>query len=163
MQTVMTWINRDARPDDWPVIADFNRRMALESEAKVLDPATVAAGVQRVLADPALGRYFVAESDHQVIGQLMITLEWSDWRNATFWWLQSVYVAERWRGQGVFRGLYQHVESLARASQTVCGIRLYMDEHNARANRAYEALGIRRGNYLLLEKELPAGPAADPS
>lgn len=157
----MTWIIRDARPDDWSVIAGFNRRMALETEGKRLAPDVVAAGVQRVLADPGLGRYFVAEQDGEIIGQLMITLEWSDWRNATFWWLQSVYVAEPWRSKGVFRSLYQHVEALARATRTVCGIRLYMEEHNARAHRAYEALGIRRGGYLLLEKELPMGDAAE--
>jgi GNAT superfamily N-acetyltransferase len=156
----MTWIIREARSDDWPAIAEFNRRMALETERKRLEPGVVAAGVQRVLADPALGCYFVAENNGELIGQLMITLEWSDWRNATFWWLQSVYVTEPWRGRGVLRGLYNHVEALARATGTVCGIRLYMDEHNVRAHRAYEALGIRRGTYLLLEKELPLDSAA---
>jgi GNAT superfamily N-acetyltransferase len=155
----MSWTIRDARPDDWPVIVDFNLRMALETEHKKLDPARVTPGVRRVLADPALGRYFVAEHEGRIIGQLMITLEWSDWRNGMFWWLQSVFVDETWRGQGVFRGLYEHVERLARAEPSVCGIRLYMDEGNARAQRAYAALGIGTTGYLVLEKDLPADPA----
>jgi GNAT superfamily N-acetyltransferase len=151
----MTWIIREAGPDDWSAIAEFNRRMALETEHKALDAAVVGEGVQRVLADPALGRYVVAESDGRVIGQLMITLEWSDWRNGTFWWLQSVFVEESCRGRGVFRSLLEHVEQLAQADRSVCGIRLYMEEHNARAQRAYEAVGVARTGYVVLEKIWP--------
>jgi GNAT superfamily N-acetyltransferase len=152
----MTWIIRDARPDDWRTISEFNRRMARETEHKTLDAAVVEQGVRRVLADPALGRYVVAESDGRVIGQLMITLEWSDWRNGMFWWLQSVFVEESWRGRGIFRSLLARVEQLAQADSSVCGIRLYMEEHNARAQRAYEAAGLARPGYVVLEKIWPA-------
>ena len=94
---------RPAQPDDWPVVVDFNSRLAEESEGKVLDRAHLVPGVQALLADPAKGRYFVAEKDGQIIGQLMHTREWSDWRNGDIWWLQSVYVHPDYRRQGVFR------------------------------------------------------------
>lgn len=158
---LMSCVIRDARPDDWTVITEFNRRMALETERKALDAALVGAGVRRVLADPALGRYYVAEHDGRIIGQLMITFEWSDWRNGMFWWLQSVYVDEAWRGRGVFRRLCTHVERLARMEDSVRGIRLYMANTNTRARRAYDALGIHATGYVVLEKQLPDGAGDD--
>jgi GNAT superfamily N-acetyltransferase len=149
-----TWSIRDARPADAPAVAEYNRLLALETEERALDMRLLEPGVRRLFADRALGRYFVAEAAGRVIGQVMVTYEWSDWRNGLLWWLQSVYVATDWRRHGVFRGLYQHVESLARSEPEVCGIRLYMEEHNTRARHTYEALGFTNPGYLVLEKLL---------
>src|SRR5205807_978659 len=125
--------------------------LALETETRRLDLATVNAGVKALLADQSKGVYFVAESGGQIAGQLLITYEWSDWRNGNFWWIQSVYVAEPFRGQGVFRALFGHLRDLAAANKDVCGLRLYMDAHNASARGAYARLGMKRTNYEVFE------------
>jgi ribosomal protein S18 acetylase RimI-like enzyme len=127
--------------------------MALETEHKRLDPATVGKGVQTALGNPAHGRYFVAEIDGQVVGQLMITYEWSDWRNAVFWWIQSVYVLPEARRHGVFRALYDHVEALARATPGVCGLRLYVENDNMRAQKTYVGCGMANAGYLVMETD----------
>src|SRR4051794_30784856 len=101
---------RRAVPADAPVVVEFNRLLAQESEGKALDPAVLSAGVAAALADPARGLYFLAEQDGQVLGQILITTEWSDWRNGWFWWIQSVYVRPEARRRGVFRALFEHVE-----------------------------------------------------
>ena len=95
----------------------------------------------------------MGERDGEVVGQLLITYEWSDWRNGNFWWIQSVYVKEALRGRGVFRALFAHVEKLAKARKDVCGLRLYMDTHNAPARKTYERLGLKRTNYELFEMD----------
>ena len=141
---------RDARIEDTEIIARFNEALALESEGVRLDPATIRAGVKAVLADPAKGRYFVAERSGKIAGALMITYEWSDWRNAMFLWLQSVYVDPGHRKEGVFRALYHHVEAIA-FSPGHCGLRLYMDRENSAAWKTYERLGMSHGSYILLE------------
>src|ERR1043165_6056439 len=105
----MNPIIRLARLDDLDVICEFNRLIAKETEAKHLDAATLKAGVAAMFGDASKGRYYVAEHGGQVVGQLGITCEWSDWRNGNFWWIQSVYVARQARRHGVFRALYQHV------------------------------------------------------
>jgi ribosomal protein S18 acetylase RimI-like enzyme len=143
---------RQAGPADVTIIADFNRRLALESEHKALDVATLTAGVAAVLADEARGVYFVAESDGAVVGQLLITLEWSDWRNGWFWWIQSVYVREDHRRAGVFRALYEHVAARARQRGDVVGLRLYVERENARAQATYDRLGMAATGYLVLER-----------
>ena len=109
------------------------------------------AGVKAQLTDPARGIYHVAEIRGKIVGQLLITYEWSDWRNGNFWWIQSVYVAPEFRGQGIFRALFSHVRSLARARKDVCGLRLYMDVHNGTARRAYERLGMVHTDYQVFE------------
>ena len=149
---------RDATLADAATIVDFNRRLALESEGKRLDIDTLALGVERALGDRALCRYFIAERDGRIIAQTMITYEWSDWRNGMFWWIQSVYVETDCRSQGVFRSLYQHIEALARATQGICGLRLYVEEHNAPALATYQRLGMRPGGYLVYECDW-TGPA----
>ena len=146
---------RRAVPSDTAVIADFNLRLAEETELLRLDPATVGAGVATLLADTAQGLYFIAEVDGTVAGQLMITYEWSDWRNGNLWWIQSVYVEPRLRGAGVFRALFNHVRDLANAEPHVTGLRLYMDAHNSGARRTYERLGLKRTNYEVFEMTLP--------
>lgn len=144
---------RAALAHDLDFIANGNEAMALETEHKTLDAATVRKGVQTALENPAHGRYFVAEIDGQVVGQLMITYEWSDWRNAVFWWIQSVYVLPAARRHGVFRALYDHLEALARATPGVCGLRLYVENDNMRAQQTYLGCGMVNAGYLVMETD----------
>lgn len=139
-----------ARPEDTPTIVRFNIALAEESEGLRLDPQTVEAGVRRMFSDPALGRYFLAvSSTGERLGQLMITTEWSDWRNCMIWWLQSVYTAPEHRGGGVFRALCEHV--LGEAGETGCRVRLYVERGNSRAIAAYRALGFDHCSYDVME------------
>lgn len=142
---------RKARPADAAVIAAFNRKLAWETEKHRLNSVLVGRGVRSLLKDTAKGTYFVAEQDGVIVGQLLITDEWSDWRNGYFWWLQSVYVASDYRRDGVFRGLFQHVEKLARSRRDVCGLRLYVEKNNHRALAAYERLGMKQTHYDIYE------------
>ena len=144
---------RVARVADAAVIARFNRELALETESRKLSPQRVLRGVKALLADAAKGTYFVAESGGEIIGQLLITYEWSDWRNGNFWWIQSVYVASAWRGRGVFKALHAHIERLARKRKDVCGVRLYVDAHNTRAKEVYARLGLKATHYELWERD----------
>ena len=148
---------RKAELSDAAVIADFNVRLAAESEALRLDPAIVAAGVHALLLDPAKGVYFVAETESMVVGQLMITYEWSDWRNANIWWIQSVYVREDFRGRGVFRKLFDYLQGEARRQEGVCSLRLYMHADNSPARQTYEKLGLQRTHYEVYEREVENG------
>lgn len=147
----MTITVRPADTADADFVAHGNAAMALETEHKQLDLAIVGAGVRAALADPGKGRYFIAERDHQRVGQLMFTCEWSDWRNGTFWWIQSVYVLPEARRSGVFRALFRHVESLARQDPAVCGIRLYVERENARAQATYRHCGLEDAGYTVME------------
>ncbi len=142
---------REATPEDADTIAGFNSAMALETEGKALEAELIGAGVDALLGDRRKGRYWVAESDGRVVGQIMVTYEWSDWRNATIWWIQSVYVHPEHRRQGVFTALYQHVENIARGETGVCGLRLYVEKANGRAQATYVALGMSKDNYLVME------------
>lgn len=144
---------RPARMQDASVIADYNRALARETEGRDLDPERIGPGVVAVLEDATKGRYLVAERDGVVIGQLMVTFEWSDWRNGMFWWIQSVYVAPDERGRGVFGALYRAVESEARANPGICGLRLYMEHHNERARVAYVKLGMKPAGYEVFETD----------
>jgi GNAT superfamily N-acetyltransferase len=143
---------RQAGPADAAVVAEFNRLLALESEGKELDRSLLEPGVRAALVDPAKGRYYVAERDGQVIGQLGVTYEWSDWRNGWFWWVQSVYVVVPARRQGVFRALFRHVEDAARTESGVVGIRLYVERDNRAAHDTYQGLGLDWTSYLVMEK-----------
>lgn len=143
---------RLAEPADAETIAQFNQRLAWESEQIRLDPATVLCGVRALLADPGRGRYYVACDGPRIVGQLMHTWEWSDWRNGQIWWLQSVYVDESVRRRGVFRRLFEHAREEARVDPEVVGIRLYVEGHNAPAHRTYEKLGFRQAGYFVMEQ-----------
>jgi ribosomal protein S18 acetylase RimI-like enzyme len=141
---------RRARSDDATTIAQFNIEMALESEDITLDPETIDRGVRAALADESKGIYFLAEIDRHIAGQLMITHEWSDWRNGDIWWIQSVYVPPAFRRRGVFRELYRYVEADAQRSGAV-KLRLYVERDNTSAQRTYESLGLHVSRYLLME------------
>ena len=142
---------RNAKLGDAETIAEFNSAMALETEDLALDPNRMRAGVEAVLADDSKAFYLVAEVDGSLVGQLMVTYEWSDWRNGVFWWVQSVYVRPGHRGQGVYKSLYAETQSRATAAGNVCGIRLYVEHENERAQRIYEHLGMKNTSYHLYE------------
>lgn len=147
---------RAGRPRDAEPLISFNIAMALETEGKALDPGLVERGVRRALADGARGLYFVAEGDGLILGSLFLTREWSDWRDAWFWWIQSVYVLPDQRRAGVFRALYAEVEARARAAGDVCGLRLYVEGDNRGARRCYEQLGMGHASYEMYEQALDA-------
>jgi ribosomal protein S18 acetylase RimI-like enzyme len=142
---------RPATLDDSPLIVEFNRLMAHETEGKALDTAVLTNGVRAALSDAGKGLYFIADDDGVVVGQTMVTTEWSDWRNGWFWWIQSVYVRPEARRRGVFKALYQHLLEAARRAPSVIGIRLYVEHENRRAQETYLSLGMKRTGYLLLE------------
>lgn len=144
---------REARRSDAGTIADFNTRMAEETEGRPLAEATIRAGVVAVLEDSSKGRYWLAEVSGEVVGQLMVTYEWSDWRNGLFWWIQSVYVREDFRRKGVFSALHRHVEERARDHRDVCGLRLYVEHENRRAQQTYRALGMTAPGYEIMETD----------
>ncbi|HYO47230.1 MAG TPA: GNAT family N-acetyltransferase [Gemmatimonadota bacterium] len=145
---------RAARAADADVIAEFNRRLASESEGRELDPDTLARGVAALLSDPTRGQYWVAEDEGEPVGQCLVTTEWSDWTNGRYWWFQSVYVAPEWRGRRVFRALWDHVESSARKEGDVASLRLYVERDNTSARAVYEKLGMEQTGYLVYEKWL---------
>jgi len=144
---------RPAAPDDAGVIAAHNIAMAMETEGRALDPATVRAGVEAVFADPRRGFYLLAEAGGEVVGQAMVTYEWSDWRNGDFWWIQSVYVAPAFRRQGVFTRIFAAVEAAARERPGVVGLRLYVEKENTAAQETYQRLGMARSDYVFFEQE----------
>jgi ribosomal protein S18 acetylase RimI-like enzyme len=143
---------RPAALADAAVLVEFNRRMAEETEGKALDEAMLAAGVTAGLADPRKALYFVAEEAGAVLGQIMVTFEWSDWRNGWLWWIQSVYVRPEARRRGVFRALYEHVRQAARQDPEVVGLRLYVERANQAAQQTYLRLGMEWTGYLVLER-----------
>ena len=136
-----------------PALARFNHAMALETEDLELDFERLEQGVRAVLEDPAKGFYTVAERDGQVIGQLLITYEWSDWRNGVFWWVQSVYVAPDHRGQGVYRQIYEAILNQAKQRDDVCGVRLYVEHNNEKAKLTYSRLGMGATEYEMWEDD----------
>jgi len=142
---------RTATTTDIPVIVDFQIAMAMETEDLQLNREVCSAGVRQVFERTALGRYYVAEVDGRVVASLMVTYEWSDWRNGLVWWIQSVYVVPQARRQGIYAGLYDHVRSLAKSDPDVRGIRLYVDRRNAAAQEVYARLGMDGGHYQVFE------------
>lgn len=140
---------RKAVVSDAGVIADLNSRLAEETEQMHLDRNLVRKGAEALTRDPSKGFYLVAEDAGRVIGQLMITCEWSDWRNGTFWWIQSVYVRREYRGRGVYTGLHRQVEKMARERGDIRGLRLYVEKNNETAQRSYRRLGMSETNYQM--------------
>jgi ribosomal protein S18 acetylase RimI-like enzyme len=140
---------RRATPADEAVVAHFNAELARESEGKLLHEPTLRRGVRAVLADRHKGFYTLAEVGGEVVGQVLITYEWSDWRDGWYWWVQSVYVPPAHRRAGVFRALFEHLKAAAVADPTVIGLRLYMERDNARARATYTSVGMEEEPYVL--------------
>lgn len=148
---------RLAQTRDIAVLVAGNYHMALETEQRHLDEERLIRGVSAVFEDAHRGFYLVAESGGQVVGQLMVTFEWSDWRNGTFWWIQSVYVKPEARRMGVYRSLYQHLMTLAEGQPDICGVRLYVETHNTIAQETYQNLGMQKAHYHLYEVDRVLG------
>ena len=142
---------RQANADDLATIVEFNARMAAETEGLTLDSVALTEGVRAALADESKAIYLVAEAEGRPVGTLMITSEWSDWRNGPIWWLQSVYVPPEWRRRGVFRALHRHAHQLARC-RGAKGLRLYVERDNSVAQTTYERVGMARSHYLMFER-----------
>ena len=157
-----TVVVRRARPEDIDRITEFNLRLAAESEDLALDPRRVRQGVSAIFRHADRGFYLMADGPDGAVGQLQVTYEWSDWRDAFFWWLQSVYVAPAWRRRGVLRALTGRAIELAREAGDVCGLRLYAHRENDSALEAYERLGLRPLDYRMLgfDLEVPGGKGA---
>jgi ribosomal protein S18 acetylase RimI-like enzyme len=145
---------REARSKDVTTLVDFNIRMARETENMLLDPGIVTHGVKAILEDRKNGFYLIAEVDGEVVGSLMVTTEWSDWRNGAFWWIQSVYVEPGFRRRGVFRALYEEVRERARKTEQVCGCRLYVERDNTSAQATYARIGLEETKYKVFEELL---------
>lgn len=144
---------RHATHDDSDVLVRFQIAMAQESEDKGLDAKLLASGIQHLLNHPAEGFYLVAEIADATAGALMVTFEWSDWRNGRFWWIQSVYVDAQFRRRGIYSALHHWVRSAALADRDACGIRLYVERENHSAQATYRALDMTQTNYRLFEEE----------
>ncbi len=138
--------------NDAAIFAEYNVALARESEGLTLDPAVVRRGVEAVLRDSSKGIYFAACENDTPVGLLLVTYEWSDWRDGNFWWLQSVYVHPDYRSRGVFKTLLAHVLEQAQKDPAVCGFRLYVDARNQRAQEVYHRLDFERTNYQVLER-----------
>jgi GNAT superfamily N-acetyltransferase len=148
-----TMILRTATPSDAQTIASHNVAMALETEGRELDPSRTLLGVMAIIEDRSKGFYLLAEEDRTVMGQVMVTAEWSDWRNGEFWWVQSVYVRPEHRRNGVLSALLSEIRDRCSRSEGCVGIRLYVDEHNVAAQEAYSRLGLGRSRYGMYEWE----------
>ncbi|MCX6253350.1 MAG: GNAT family N-acetyltransferase [Bacteroidia bacterium] len=141
---------RKAKPEDTSVIIDFQQKMAWETEQMTLVPEIVTNGVKTVFANPARGQYWVVEENSKIVASLLITYEWSDWRNTDVWWFQSVYVLPAYRRTGIFRSMYSHIKNEA-DKQGVAGLRLYVETNNSGAQKTYEALGMKSEHYTMYE------------
>lgn len=144
-------IIRDANIKDHSDIVDFQLAMALETENLHLDKDILSRGVSSVFEDPSKARYFIADLDGDTVGMLMITLEWSDWRNGWVWWIQSVYTKPGCRKMGIYKLLYKHVQEIIEKSDNIRGLRLYVDKRNIRAQQVYETLGMNGEHYSTYE------------
>jgi ribosomal protein S18 acetylase RimI-like enzyme len=144
-------IVREATRKDIPVLIDFQVRMARETENLTLDQVTLSRGVHAVFDDPAKGKYYVADNGDEIAGCLMTTFEWSDWRDGTVLWIQSVFIAEAHRRKGVFKKMYLHIRDLVVRDPAIRGIRLYVDSTNTSAQEVYTTLGMNGNHYKVFE------------
>ena len=145
---------REATREDTENIVRFQEGMALETEGKVLDQVLLRDGITAIFDSSQKGFYIVAEVGSVVVGSLLITYEWSDWRNATFWWIQSVFVDANWRRNGVYRSMYDYVVNVAKSRKDICGIRLYVERTNTIAQETYKDLGMTHSHYDLYETDI---------
>ena len=133
------------------IFTTFNSHMAWETEGRRLDPLILVQGVSKLLENPSRGFYLLAEVEGIIVGQCMITYEWSDWRNGWVWWIQSVFVKPGFRSLGIYKKLYEHIKDIVLKSQNIRGIRLYVDKRNVRAQQVYEKLGMNCDHYTTYE------------
>jgi len=147
----MNIVIREASIEDHLIIVDFQQAMALETENLQLDKKVLSQGVLSVLENPAKALYFIADLDGLAVGMLMITLEWSDWRNGWVWWIQSVFTKPGYRKMGVYKLLYGHIREIVEKSENIKGLRLYVDKRNIRAQQVYESLGMTGEHYTTYE------------
>lgn len=145
---------RIAEAKDTNSLVEFNQAMALETEGKRLDSQILRSGVEAVFHDERKGFYVVAESEGKIVGGLMVTYEWSDWRNSWFWWIQSVYILPEFRGRSIYSRLYEFVREKAREKGNVCGFRLYVEKENLTAQNVYKKLQMVESHYLMFEENL---------
>lgn len=141
---------RPAVPSDSKTIRDFQKAMAMETENMILNHEIISRGVEAVFSDSGKGRYFIAEAGGKIVASLLITYEWSDWRNANVWWFQSVYVIPEYRRKGIFRQMYNFIRNEA-DREGVAGLRLYVETANVRAHKTYEAMGMNGSHYKMYE------------
>lgn len=144
---------RVARSTDKSRLVDFQMKMALETEGETLTKSSVAKGVKAAVDDPSIATIFVAEIEgvKGIVGSLMITDEWSDWRNGWVWWIQSLYVMPEYRNKGVFTALFEHINAIIESSPEVKGLRLYVDKRNTKAQKVYDAMGMNGSHYITYE------------
>lgn len=142
---------RAAQISDLEQLVDFQITMALESENLHLDKDILQQGILSVLNDKTKGSYFVVEDESTLIASLLITYEWSDWRNKMVWWIQSVFVVPEFRQKGVFKKLYNHIQAIVENDDTICGLRLYVDKQNIRAQNVYRNIGMNGEHYQVFE------------
>jgi len=147
----MNLVIEEARIGDLNTLVEFQLKMAMETEELQLDREILSKGVIAVYEDPTKARYFVARIEERVVGMLMITLEWSDWRNGWVWWIQSVYVEQEFRKDGVFRSLYSYIRNVVENSDSIRGLRLYVDKRNIKAQKVYDAIGMTGEHYTTYE------------
>lgn len=145
---------RIAHRDDTDALVEFNHAMALETEGKMLDREILRPGVEAVFSDHDKGFYVVATDGDAIVGGLMITYEWSDWRNAWFWWIQSVFIKPEARGKHLYSRMYEFVKERAVDAGHVCGFRLYVESDNEHALKVYDAVGMHESHYLMYEEEV---------
>lgn len=143
---------RIAHTEDTGSLVDFNQKMALETEGRHLDSSILRSGVEAVFHDEGKGFYVVSEDAGTILGGLMVTFEWSDWRNKWFWWIQSVYIVPEARGKGIYREMYDFVKAKAKDNGNVCGFRLYVEKDNLSAQGVYERVGMKSSPYLMYEE-----------
>ena len=147
----MSLVIRTFTKADIPVIANFQQRLAEETENVTLDRNKLVKGIEAMLSDPNRGTYYLAELDGQVVGCHSITFEWSDWRNGMVWWLQSLYVIESQRKNGVFKKMFEHLQRTINNDPNIVGLRLYVDKTNTRAQQVYQAMGMNGEHYSVFE------------
>ncbi|MCS6205094.1 GNAT family N-acetyltransferase [Shewanella baltica] len=144
---------RKAKAQDLSALVQFNQAMAQETEGLALDEATLTRGVGTLLESPQKGFYLVAEIEGEIVGSLMVTFEWSDWRAKDYYWIQSVYIRPQNRRQGIYGMLYSEVKQLAEANGGAASFRLYVEQENLAAQQTYQALGMKQSYYLMYEEK----------
>lgn len=145
---------RLAVPEDADRLVEFNQAMAMETEGRSLDAKILKAGVEAVFSDKDKGFYIVAVEENEIVGGLLVTYEWSDWRNNWFWWIQSVYIIEKFRGKQIYSRMYDFIRQMAKNAGNVCGFRLYVEKENIHAQNVYKKLGMDETYYLMFEQKM---------